>query len=137
MGAFFDGIGDLFIDHVSSSKYWFITEPYTNENEIKEFENWISGKGVSLFYVEPGYHNDDVITTIIVPSNLPEFRARINSVLDTKTRYDNYINVGLYSFSFDKSYTRNVIRKYNPPSAYDCVRSAMNYLTWKDNKKGE
>jgi hypothetical protein len=46
------------------------------------------------------------------------------------------LSIGRYSFSFDKAYTRNVIRKYEPPSAYDSVKSAMDYLTWKDIKKG-
>lgn len=136
-GAFFDGVDGSLFDHVSSSKFWFITEPYHHvDGKISEFDHWLKDNGASFFYIEPGYHNDGVITMIIVPDDLQKFKKRINSVLDTKTRNDSGIDIGPYNFTFDKSYARNVIRNYQPPSAYDCVRSAMDYLTWKDIKKG-
>jgi hypothetical protein len=135
--VFFDGVNDRLFDHLSCSKYWFITEPYGYmEAELSNFDNWLRENGASLFYVDPGYHNDGVITMIIVPSDLVKFSARVNTVLDTKNRNEAALSIGRYSFSFDKAYTRNVIRKYEPPSAYDSVKSAMDYLTWKDIKKG-
>lgn len=134
-GSFFEGIGYRLFDHVSSSKFWFITEPYQHVvPEIVEFDKWLERNGASLFYVSPGYHGrGSVITLIIVPSNLQKFSERVNKVLDTKSRNDAWIDIGApHTFTFDKSYTRRLIRNYIPPSAHDCMSSAMEYLTWAD-----
>lgn len=146
-GAFFEGVDDtlfdrgmFMFDHISHHKFWFITEPYLHtknpetDPDVKKLDEWLTKNGATLFYVNPGYHGRGGVTTmIIVPSNLVKFKERVNQVLDTKSRYDAWIDAGApHTFSFDKSYARNVIRNYFPPSARECMISAMAYLTWMD-----
>lgn len=133
-GAFFDGVDDGLFDHLSYSKFWFVTEPYNvSEGKLKKFDQWLQTNGAALFWVYPGYHFEDVTTLIVVPDRLGLFRERVDAVLDTKTRYDSGIAFGRsYSGRFDKAYVRSVINRFLPPKTRECMVEAVKYLTWMD-----
>lgn len=139
--AFFEGCDVRFFDHLSSDKYWFITEPYINqENDVREFGNYVEQNGAYLYWIYPGYHYEEVHTLIVVPNliqgkgNIARFKDRINKVLDSHDSDDEESGIGFFGGSFNKASVRRAIRDFDPPAREEALLAAMKYLNWQDRK---
>jgi len=116
-------------DHISCDRWWFISEPYLNREDVEGCSlvaKAVNG-GCKVYAVFPGYHHEDVVTLIVVPSNVQRFIETVNSNLDAYNRYELWCK-----YQVDKNVVRQWIRKFSPPSEYECLRMALDYLTWRD-----
>ena len=126
-------------DHVSCSKYWYVTEPYleADRHELPEVVQSLrlADAGVNVEFQHPGFHNDSVVTMIFSVSDVAKFTEKINKELDMHTRYESSIRHGRYAdVSFNKSGCRQMVKTYKTEEATDSFHSALRYLRWEDKK---
>lgn len=147
-GTFFEGfyknshVHRDILDHTSSNKYWFITQPYGAFDESGDFHtdiekiiNYSISRGADCVIIKNGYHYRGTACFIFYPADIDRFKEVINSELDNHTRYDAYIEIGAsHSMRFDKSYARRLIRNYQIPEKAEIIKSALDFLTWEVKK---
>ena len=147
-GTFFEGFYksehdfSTILDHTSSNKYWYITQPYGAFDETEKlyasFEKIIDysiNRGADCAIIKDGYHYEGTSCFIFYPADIGRFKEVINSELDTHTRYDACIDIGApHSMRFDKSYARRLIRNYQIPEKSEIIKSALDFLTWEVKK---
>ena len=137
-----EGIARLSIfDHLSVNKYWLITQPYCVDDETgeiyRETEEAITRAlkyGVDCAIIKKGYHYEGTSTIIFYPVDADKFKDTVNSSLDKHSRYDSYIHSIIGFTTFDKSYTRRLIRNYKIPEKSEIIKSALDFLTWEVKK---
>ncbi len=130
-----------FIDHYSSDKYWFITQPYGYQHIIKEMETdpiiqYSESHGVNIAIIPEGYHNKSAIVIIFYIENIDIFRKTINTILNRHNKYETDIRIDLTYFWFDKAYVRRMINHeyIYVPKPEQILQSAIDFLTWSDLK---
>jgi hypothetical protein len=62
-----------------------------------------------------------------VPSSVQRFIETVNSNLDAYNRYELWCE-----YQINKNVVRRWIGKFSPPSEHECLRMALDYLTWRD-----
>ena len=119
-------------DHISCDKFWFVSEPYLDREAAENCYlvlRAIEG-GAKVYGVDPGYHHEGVVTLIVVPGNVKRFIEAVNKTLNAYKR-----DTLLLLYQLDKSAARRLIKEYAPPSPRECLRKALDYLTWRDLQK--
>jgi hypothetical protein len=116
-------------EHISCDRFWFVSQPYLSRKRAEEtylVERALEG-GASVYGVEPGYHDEGTVALIVVPSNKDSFASAINKVLDEHDKYSLWRRCAA-----GKSAVRRWVHAYLPPREEDCLKKALDYLTWRD-----
>jgi hypothetical protein len=116
-------------EHISCDRFWFVSQPYLSKKRAEDtylVERALEG-GARVYGVEPGYHDEDTVALIVVPSDKDLFFSAINRVLDEHDRYSLWRRC-----SAGKSAVRRWVHVYSPPCEEECLKKALDYLTWRN-----
>jgi hypothetical protein len=126
-------------DHVTCDKYWFISQPYMSKDEITTkvlaFDRcslmWrATTRGCTTYGISPGYHHPATTTLIVVPRSKEAVAEAIKETLEA------YTATGIWwRFQTTKAAVKRLLKDYDPPGPETCLRTALDYLTWKDKRK--